>query len=72
MLTNISNKSEEPDLPNSSPLIMSTGTGESEIERGAPRDPTTAIFSTLSSVPASWANTGEIETTLAAADAAMT
>ena len=36
-----------PDLSNSSPPIISIGTGESPIERGAERVPTTAIFSTF-------------------------
>jgi len=34
-----------PDLLSSSPPIISIGTGESPIERGAERVPTTAIFS---------------------------
>ena len=36
-----------PDFSSSSPPMISIGTGESPIERGAERVPTTAIFSTF-------------------------
>ena len=44
---NSSSISVLPDLPSSSPPMISIGTGESPIERGAERVPTTAIFSTF-------------------------
>ena len=40
-------------LPNSSPPIISIGTGDSATERGAEREPITAIRSTLSFLAAS-------------------
>ena len=66
--------SVEPWLLNSSALIISTGTAESPIERGATRDPTTAIFSTDASAFCdwlSWASAGADTMTPAVAVAAI-
>lgn len=61
--------SVDPVLLNSSALIISTGTAESPMDRGAERVPTTAIFSTsasLASVCSCAYSVGEIESAIEA------